>query len=68
MGTDDGMGSTRPDTGDWHTTPHGGGTDRDRYPDDRYPSRYPPTMPGRYPYERPGYGQLPSRPDYGSLP
>lgn len=39
------MGSTRPDM-NWHTT-HGG--DRDNYPDDRYPSRYPSSMPGRYP-------------------
>ena len=52
MGTEtDPMGSTRPDM-NWHTT-HG---DRDNlYPDDRYPSKYPSSMPGRYPNnDRPG--------------
>lgn len=46
VGTEtDPMGSTRPDMG-WHSTQGG---DRDNYPDDRYPSRYPSSMPGRYP-------------------
>lgn len=53
--TDPMGGSTRPDMG-WHSTTG----DRDNnLPDDRYPSRYPSSMPGRYP-DRPGM-----YPDYG---
>lgn len=33
--------------------------------DDRYPSRYPSSMPGRYPYDRPNGGGGGMYPDYG---
>lgn len=37
--------------------------DRDRFPDDRYPSRYPPsTTDSKIPYDRYPVG---TRPDYG---